>query len=114
MKAYDKWRRNKTPPKKLPIFCHEDGTPLTCRKFNEYLKLLLGRHSNFAGGAISAHSFRAGITTILGAKGFSEEEIKLVGRWSSRAFTIYMKGQRTRRAVIARKLGSIGETAGRK
>ena len=82
VKAYDKWRRNKTPPKKLPIFCHEDGTPLTCRKFNEYLKLLLGRHSNFAGGAISAHSFRAGITTILGAKGFSEEEIKLVGRWS--------------------------------
>ena len=41
---------------------------------------------------------------MLGAKGFSEEEIKLVGRRSLRAFTIYIKGQKTQRAVIAKKL----------
>ena len=110
IKAFDKWSRKREAPGNLPLFCHEDGTPLTCRKFNQYLKNLLGKHSNFAGGSISAHSFRAGITTILGSKGFSEEEIKLVGRWSSRAFAVYVKGQRTQRAVLARQLGKIGSS----
>ena len=107
IKAFKKWKVKAVLTEKLPLFRHSNGTPLTGRKFNEYLRQMLGKHASFAQGTISAHSFRAGVTTILGAKGFSEEEIKLVGRWSSRAFTIYMKGQRTQRAVIAKQLGKI-------
>ena len=107
VRAYEKWRRNSNQQANMPLFCHPDGTPLTDRKFNFYLKTLLGRHAQFAKGTISSHSFRAGIPTILGSKGHDDEEIKKVGRWSSRAFEIYIKGKRTNRAAIARQLGDI-------
>lgn len=107
VKAYMKWRRNSSRPAHMPLFCHPDGTPLTDRKFNGYLRSLLGRHAQFAKGTISAHSFRAGIPTILGSRGFDDEEVKRVGRWSSRAFEIYIKGKRTNRVAIARQLGDL-------
>ena len=40
----------------------------------------------------------------MGSQGFSDEEIKLVGRWSSRAFTAYTKLARTQRATMVKKL----------
>ena len=107
IKAFSRWQTRSDRMGDMPLFRTGDGTPLTCRKYNELLKKLLGRHAHFSGGSISAHSFRAGITTILGTKGFSDEEIKLVGRWSSRAFEIYMKGNRTKRALMAKKLGEL-------
>ena len=107
VKAYEKWRRNSSQQPDKPLFCHPDGTPLTDRKFNKYLKDMLGRHALFARGTISSHSFRAGIPTILGSKGYDDGEIKKIGRWSSRAFEIYIKGTRTNRATIARQLGNL-------
>ena len=107
VRAYTKWRRNSGQKAHMPLFCHPDGTPLTDRKFNRYLRDLLGRQAQFAKGTISAHSFRAGIPTILGSKGYDDEEIKRVGRWSSRAFEFYVKGKRTKRAMIAKKLGGL-------
>ena len=107
VRAYTKWMRNSSQQAHMPLFCHPDGTPLTDRKFNRYLKDLLGRHAQFARGTISAHSFRAGIPTILGSKGYDDEEIKRVGRWSSREIEFYVKGKRTNRAAIAKQLGNL-------
>ena len=42
---------------------------------------------------------------MMAAIGYSDEEIKAVGRWSSRAFMEYIKLPRTQRAEIARRLG---------
>ena len=105
--AFLKWAGPRPPRPGMPIFCGRDGTSLTGRKINEYLKLHLGKFARYKGGTISSHSFRSGIVTILGSKGFSDEEIKLVGRWSSRAFIKYMKLPRTQRAAIARKIGNL-------
>ena len=107
IRAFKKWRRSCQQQWDMPLFRHPDGTPLTCRKFNWYLKKMLGRHAQFAQGTVSAHSFRAGIATILGTKGYDDEEIKRVGRWSSRAFEIYIKGKRTNRAAMARRFGDL-------
>ena len=107
VRAYKKWRTSSNQQAEMPLFRHRDGTPLTGRKFNGHLKKLLGKHAQFAKGTISAHSFRAGIPTILGSKGYDDEEIKRIGRWSSRAFEIYIKGKRTNRAAIARQFGDM-------
>jgi len=103
--AYRKWAKVSKPEEGLPLFRDSNGSSMTARRFNSYLKTLLGDQAERRGGTITSHSFRAGITTIMGTMGFDDEEIKLVGRWSSRAFTIYMKGPRTQRAKIAKKMG---------
>jgi len=102
--AFRKWAKFSKPQHGLPLFKDKSGTPMTARKFNSFLHTMLGDQASERGGTLTSHSFRAGITTIMGTMGFADEEIKLVGRWSSRAFTIYMKGPRTQRANIAKKM----------
>jgi hypothetical protein len=107
VKAFCRWsdRRDKTRNKVL--FRKNDGTPLTGRRFNQHLKYLLGPHIDYGKGKVTAHSFRSGVPSLLGQLGHSEEDIKKVGRWSSRSFEHYLKLPRTSRADIAQKLGRI-------
>ncbi len=44
---------------------------------------------------------------MLGALGFSDEEVKAVGRWSSRAFEEYMLLPRTKRMQMAKLMKSL-------
>ena len=104
IKALLKWARQSELVRGQPLFRRQDGTPLTGRKFNSCLQDTLGKFSKFESGKISSHSFRSGVASILGTKGFSDEEIKLVGRWSSRAFTVYTKLARTQRATMMKKM----------
>jgi hypothetical protein len=106
-KAFCQWfdRRDKTRNKVL--FRKNDGTPLTGRRFNSHLRSLLGPHIDYDKGKITAHSFRSGIPTLLGQLGHADEDIKSIGRWSSRAFEHYLKLPRTTRAQIAQKLGKL-------
>ena len=105
--AFLKWSRHNMLERGMPIFRDSTGTPLTGREVNKQLKSLLGKFAVYKNGSISSHSFRSGIVSILGSKGFSDEEIKLVGRWSSRAFIRYMKLPRTQRAAIAKRIGHL-------
>jgi len=107
VKAFCQWidRRDKTGNKVL--FRKNDGTPLTGRKFNQHLRILLGKHIDYKKGKITAHSFRSGIPSLLGQLGYTDDYIKSVGRWSSRSFEHYLKLPRTSRADIAQKLGRI-------
>ena len=54
IKAFKKWKVKAVPTEKLPLFRHSNGTPLTGRKFNEYLRQMLGKHASFAQGTILA------------------------------------------------------------
>lgn len=105
VKALLKWESINKPDTNLPMFRNKAGTPLTASKLNGYLKELLGKH--LTDGQITTHSFRIGIASILGSKGFSDSEIKLAGRWSSRAFQAYLRLPRTQRAEIAKKIGTL-------
>jgi hypothetical protein len=50
------------------------------------------------------HSFRIGIASMLGTLGYSDDDVKAVGRWSSRAFEEYLLLPRTKRMQIARQV----------
>jgi len=86
---------------KLPLFCFQDGTPLTGSKMNKILERTLGLYTDKSIGKFTTHSFRIGLASELGRLGCSDEEIKEAGRWSSRAFERYIKLRRTRRATAA-------------
>ena len=102
VRAFRKWRGRDTEARVKPLFSFSNGTPLTGRKFNEIIKERLGSCLPEGVDLISSHSFRAGAASMMGTLGFSDEDIKAVGRWNSRAFLEYVKLPRTRRAEIAK------------
>jgi hypothetical protein len=105
VRAVEKWWASGPPREaELPAFRTRLGLALTRKKFNGKLKELLKEHVDYSAGSITAHSFRGGIPSMLGALGYSDEEIKTVGHWSSRAFTHYTKLPRTRRRQMALEL----------
>ncbi len=90
-----------------PAFRQENGMAWTGRRFNEELKKLLQPHLDYKRGKITAHSFRSGITSMLGMAGYSDSELKAVGRWSSRAFEHYVKLPRSRRREMAKEIAKM-------
>lgn len=88
-----------------PLFRMQDGSCLTGRKLNSLLKSFLGKHLDYEQGRFSSHSFRAGMATLLGTLGFSDDQIMAVGRWSSSAYLNYIKLPRTRRIEMAKRIG---------
>jgi hypothetical protein len=107
VRAFQKWKLLAKCENGKPAFRGPCGTPLTGRKLNSYVKDLLKDSINYREGQLTTHSFRSGIASLLGSKGFSDEEIKQAGRWSSNAFQVYMKLPRTKRAAIARRIGQL-------
>ena len=109
VRAFNKWNHVKTNfGGRVPAFLDESGTPLTGRKFNEFLKSFLSKHLNYKIGGISSHSFRAGVTSMVAKLGFSEEEMQALGRWSSSAYNAYIELPRTRRLQMAKSIGALG------
>jgi hypothetical protein len=84
----------------LPAFRFVSGVPLASAKLNSLLKEWL---SDVVPG-ISTHSFRIGAASLMGKLGFSDKDVKAVGRWGSRAFEGYMRLPRTKRRLVAEKL----------
>ena len=87
-----------------PFFRLESGKNLTLDKFNEILKNLTKPYVK--GGYISGHSFRSGLISLFADMGLSEEDLRAIGRWSSRSFELYIKLDRTNRAQIARLIAN--------
>ena len=87
-----------------PLVQCANGTNYTGAEFNADLKLLLAGRVDYSKGAITSHSFRAGLATWMARAGFSDEEIMLTGRWKSQAFLRYIKTARTTRAIQAADL----------
>ncbi len=108
VKAIKKWWAYSGKGEKgLPAFRTENGKAWTGKKFNERLHQLLGKHFDYKTGSITSHSFRSGVTTTLGQAGFSDGDLKQVGRWSSRAFESYLKLPRTKRREMATAIGNL-------
>ena len=108
VRAFSKWRKccSVSSPD-LPAFRLGSGHSLTSKCLNKQLKIWLSPYLNFNIGYVSGHSFRAGIPSVLGALGFNDHDIKLVGRWSSRAFQTYLKLPRTKRLAMATAIGGL-------
>ena len=109
VRAYKKWEKaNPSSKKKRLAFLESSGKPLTGRRFNSFLKKYLSKYTAGTGRPITSHSFRSGLATMMGELGFGDDDIKAVGRWSSRCFEDYLKLPRTKRAIMAKKIGELG------
>ena len=73
-----------------PLFIHTDETPLTSYQFSAILQKTAS-HSGIPRKGLSSHSFRIGACSLASALGVSTQDIKRLGRWSSQAFTSYVR-----------------------
>lgn len=86
MKAYLAIR----PKVQGPLYRHFSGAVVTRYQFSSVLKKALkalGIDSN----RFKSHSFRIGAATSAASKGFSEDGIKQLGRWESKAYKSYIR-----------------------
>lgn len=73
-----------------PLFCHTDMSPVTASQFN----IELHRCLMFCGldtSRYKGHSFRIGAACYAADKGFSDAQIRALGRWKSDAFKVYIR-----------------------
>jgi hypothetical protein len=110
VKAYERWQRTSKGQKGMPAFRDRLGLPVTGTKMNCWLKQLLGKHVDYNVGKFTGHSFRIGLATTLGTLGFSTDDIKEAGRWSSNAYEVYMRLPRRRRQTVARLISKLDES----
>ena len=97
--AFRKWRNCSTLPEDpdLPVFRRKSGDMLTPRDMNGIIKALMQDSVRYEEGYISTHSFRGGMVSVMYRLGYSEEQIKIQGRWASDAFKHYCKSGRAAR-----------------
>jgi hypothetical protein len=107
VKAFTTWFRLKPRKNNSPLFRFENGTPLTSTRMNKLMHLLLGPYTKAEIGSFCGHSFRIGLASLLASSGLTDEELQAAGRWSSRAFEVYMKLKRTKRSSVGRKIGQL-------
>jgi hypothetical protein len=107
VKAFTRWQEKRQPEDGLPIFRDERGVPVTGKKMNSWLQTLLKKHVDYDKARFTGHSFRIGLATTLGTLGFSTDDIKEAGRWSSNAYEVYMKLPRKRRLAVAEKISKL-------
>ena len=88
-------RVTKNCPKDAPAMCDREGKVLVQSRLNCILKLLTEDH--FGPDRLSGHSFRSGLISMFARLGHSDHDLKVIGRWSSRAYTHYIKLNRSKR-----------------
>jgi hypothetical protein len=105
VRAFERWREL-GPPTAVgqPAFRWGNGKPVTAAAVNRLLKERLEGFVEGAGEWFTTHSFRTGAASWLGLVGADDEEVKALGRWSSRAYEEYMKLPRTKRRAVAKLL----------
>ena len=67
---------------------------------------LLADVVDYRKGKLLSHSFRSGMATAMARAGFSQEEIMLVGRWTSDSYLAYIKQGRSARFETMRNIAS--------
>ena len=87
---------------KQPAFRWEDGRTFTQNQFRKIIDERLQGVMEKPSQVFCTHSFRIGAASMMGTLGYDDEDVKAVGRWSSRAFEKYMKLPRTKRIAVAK------------
>lgn len=78
------------PKNAVSFFIHIDGSPLTVYQFNGVLKKCMV-FLDLPNIRITSHSFRIGAATEAFRMGFSSDDIKALGGWSSNCFKRYIR-----------------------
>ncbi len=91
-----------------PLFILADSTYLTRPKLASMLRATLTQAS-MDHAKYSTHSFRSGAATTAADVGISDVHIKMLGRWSSEAYRIYVKTPQEKLAPLTKQLVSKTE-----
>ena len=83
-----------------PLLVHRDGSPLTRDQFVRSVKRALTA-ANIDASAYSGHSFRIGAATAAAAAGIPAHFIKMLGRWESDAYHVYIRTPRESLAAVS-------------
>ena len=98
--AWEKWQAYQPPTEKgQPAFRWLSGLPFSTRQLNNTLKDAL--HPDSTG--YSTHSFRIGAASTMSQLGFSDDDIRSIGRWKSTAYNSYIRTEKRRRRTVAKK-----------
>ena len=73
-----------------PLFCSSDGSPITTNQFNSELRRCL-IFCGFDTSRYKSHSFRIGAACLAAENGYSDAQIRALGRWKSDAFKLYIR-----------------------
>ena len=78
------------PPSTRPLFHFSVGTPLSRKRLNQLVRDLAER-VGIPAGRYSTHSFRIGAATTSAAAGIPDWKIRMLGRWLSDAYQLYVR-----------------------
>ena len=100
VKAWKKWMMMRKSKKDgtTPVFTFKDGSLATVGDFNRKLSVLLPEETP----KITARAFRPALATIMARQGASQDTLKSLGRWSSKAFQTYIRKGRANNWKAAR------------
>ena len=73
-----------------PLFCHADNSPLSVHQFNSELQRCL-TYCGLDTSRYKSHSFRIGGACHAADNGYSDAQIRALGRWKSDAFKVYLR-----------------------
>ena len=76
-----------------PLFCFSNLRPIPREFFTRHLRQVVS-FCQLEPGVFKSHSFRIGGASHYAEMGFSDEQIRLMGRWKSTAFRKYIRSQK--------------------
>lgn len=86
-----------------PLFRFQDGRALTRDRFVAQVRAALLK-AGVDAKSYAGHSFRKGAATTAALRGIPEATIKLLGRWKSCAYLLYVQTPRDQLAALSRTL----------
>ena len=86
-----------------PLFILEDGSFLTRSSFTTLLRNTLNS-AGIDSSKFASHSFRSGAATTAADTGMAEVHIKMLGRWASEAYQVYIKTPPAKLAKLTKQL----------
>ena len=75
-----------------PLFCFPDASPVTVSQFNTELRRCL-IFCGLDSAHYKSHSFRIGAASHAAEMGFTDAQIRTLGRWKSDAFRLYIRNE---------------------
>ena len=76
-----------------PMFIWQDGSPLTQQQFTHEVRIML-QLAGLCSSSYAGHSFRIGAATTAAQAGLPSHLIKMLGRWESEAYQLYIRTPR--------------------
>ena len=107
VKAFLTWSKLRPRNQDEPLFRFDNGTPLTGTRMICLIDQLLNTFVDKSIGKFNAHSFRIRLASMLANAGLPDDELQAIGRWSSRAFEVYLRLKRTKRMAVGKKVTEL-------